>query len=138
MKWAHPVGQLGPRRRRVNADREVLTSVLSNLLQNAFKFTHPGGNVSLRVHATIDRVFIDVEDQCGGLPGDAQKLFLPHEQRGANRTGLGLGLGICLRGARVNDGEIQVLNRAGIGCVFTLDLPRQPAVAGVGRNGPPT
>jgi len=51
-------------------------------------------------------------------------LFRPFEQRGRDRTGLGLGLAISHRGARVNDGAIRVLNRPGAGCVFTLDLPR--------------
>lgn len=111
----------------VFADRQILASVVANLLQNAFKFTRSGGHVTLRVHATADRVLIDVEDQCGGLPaGKVEELFRPHEQRSTNRTGLGLGLGICQRGAKVNDGEIHVLNHPGAGCVFTVDLPRQP------------
>jgi hypothetical protein len=42
---------------------------------------------------------------------------------------LGLGLAVGQRGARVNGGEITVLNHPGTGCVFTVDLPRQlPAV----------
>lgn len=110
----------------VYADRQMLMSVVGNLLQNAFKFTRPGGRVCLRAHATADRVLIDVEDQCGGLPpGKAEELFRPFEQRGTDRTGLGLGLSISDRGARANDGEIHVLNHPGQGCVFTLDLPRQ-------------
>jgi signal transduction histidine kinase len=116
-----------PKDIRVNADRQILASVVSNLLQNAFKFTHLGGHVVLRAHATADRVLIDVEDECGGLPpGKEHGLFHPFEQRGADRTGLGLGLEICDRGARVNDGEIHVRNLPGTGCVFTVDLPRPP------------
>jgi signal transduction histidine kinase len=111
----------------VRADRQILASVVANLLQNAFKFTRPAGHVALRAHATADHVFIDIEDQCGGLPdGKTEELFRPFAQRGANRSGLGLGLAICDRGARVNDGEIQVLNRPGAGCVFTVVLPRLP------------
>ena len=110
----------------VHADRQILASVVANLLQNAFKFTRPGGHVLLRAHATVDRVLIDVEDQCGGLPpGKADELFHPFEQRSKDRTGLGLGLAICRRGAHVNDGTIHVLDQPGRGCVFTLDLPRQ-------------
>jgi signal transduction histidine kinase len=114
----------------VYADRQILMSVVANLLQNAFKFTHDKGHVLLRAQATNDRVLIDVEDQCGGLPpGQAEELFRPFEQRGTNRTGLGLGLGICLRGVQVNDGEIHVRNQPGTGCVFTVDLPRQVATS---------
>jgi signal transduction histidine kinase len=110
----------------VDADRQILGSVVGNLLQNAFKFTSPGGHVVLRTRTTPHRVLIDVEDQCGGLPaGKAEELFVPYQQRSADRTGLGLGLAICQRGAEVNGGEIHVLNRPGTGCVFTVDLPRQ-------------
>jgi signal transduction histidine kinase len=113
----------------VFADRQILTSVVANLLQNAFKFTRSGSRVSLRAQATADRVRIDVEDKCGGLPlGKIDELFHPFEQKSADRTGLGLGLDICQRGVRVNDGEIHVLNQSGIGCIFTVDLPRQSSM----------
>jgi signal transduction histidine kinase len=109
----------------VHADRQILTSVVSNLLHNAFKFTHPKSQVLLCAHATADRVLIDVEDECGGLPpGKVEELFHPYEQRGNDRTGLGLGLSVCHRGASANDGSIRVLNHPGSGCVFTVDLPR--------------
>jgi signal transduction histidine kinase len=109
----------------VHADRQILASVVANLLQNAFKFTRAGGHVALRARATAERVFIDVEDECGGLPADkAERLFRAYEQGSNDRTGLGLGLAICDRGARINDGEIHVLDHPGTGCVFTLDLPR--------------
>ncbi len=114
----------------VNADRQILASVVANLLQNAFKFTHSKGLVVLRAYATADRVLIDVEDECGGLPpGAAGDLFRPFEQRGANRTGMGLGLAICHRGVRANGGEIHVVNHPGAGCIFTVELPRLPPPA---------
>ena len=87
---------------RVDADRPVLTAVVTNLLQNAFKFTRPGSSVTLRGSATADRVLIAVEDECGGLPdGTIDDLFRPFEQRGADRTGLGLGLAMCRWGTEV-------------------------------------
>src|SRR6185436_7473581 len=77
----------------IAADRQVLAAVVTNLLQNAFKFTRPGTSVTLRVGASAERVFIEVEDECGGLPSaNANELFRPFEQRSADRTGLGLGL----------------------------------------------
>ncbi len=114
----------------VHADRQILASVVANLLQNAFKFTRPSGHVLLHAHATSDRVLIDVEDQCGGLPpGRTEELFRPFEKRATDRTGLGLGLGICVRGAEANDGKIRVVNQPGFGCVFTVDLTRHQAIA---------
>ena len=87
------------------ADRQVLTAVLFNVLQNAFKFTRPGTIVTLRVTAAADRVLIEIQDECGGLPaGNVDDLFLPFEQRSANRTGLGLGLAFCERRSKRTTG----------------------------------
>ena len=109
----------------VEADRQTLSAALSNLLQNAFKFTRPEGHVTLRVHATDDRVLLDVEDECGGFPpGRAAELFKPFHQRGADRSGLGLGLSITYRGVAACGGRVEVRNVPGTGCVFTIDLPR--------------
>jgi signal transduction histidine kinase len=112
----------------IRADRQVLAAVVGNLLQNAFKFTRPRTSVTLRLGVSAERVLIEVEDECGGLPtGDINGLFRPFEQRSADRTGLGLGLAFSRWGAALNDGRIHTRNLPGRGCVFTLDLPRVPA-----------
>jgi hypothetical protein len=109
----------------VEVDRHILASAVGNLLQNAFKFTHEKGNVTLRTRKTENQVFIDVEDECGGLPlGGAEALFRPYEQRGSDRSGLGLGLAISRRGVEVEGGEIHVRDLPGRGCVFTIEVPR--------------
>jgi signal transduction histidine kinase len=109
----------------VDVDRDMLLSAVGNLLQNAFKFTEPGTEVSLNAYAVADRILIDVEDHCGGLPpGSAQQMFLPFEQAGKNRSGLGLGLAICRRSVEANNGIVRVRDVPGSGCVFTIDLPR--------------
>ena len=119
-----------PRHVTVHVDRQILASVVANLLQNAFKFTRPGTTVVLRVDASIDRVLIEVEDECGGLAsGDLNELFRPFEQRGVDRTGLGLGLAFSRWGVEQSHGRIYARNLAGKGCVFTVDLPRIAAAA---------
>ncbi len=111
----------------IAGDRQVLAAVVGNLLQNAFKFTRPGTTVTLRVGASAERVLIEVHDECGGLPGgDVNEVFRPFEQRGADRTGMGLGLPLSRAGAEAHDGRIYARDLPGRGCVFTLDLPRQP------------
>lgn len=110
----------------IEGDRPILVAAVANLLQNAFKFTRQGGHVSLRASTTTDRVLFEVEDECGGLPaGVAEDLFRPFEQRGADRSGVGLGLAISLRAAKANEGDLRVRDIPGRGCVFTLDLPRK-------------
>jgi len=112
----------------VEGDSQILASVVTNLVQNALKFTRSHGAITVRTRTTPDRVFIDVADECGGLPtGTAEKLFLPFEQRGENRTGLGLGLAISKKGALALGGDVTVRNIPGTGCVFTVDLRRASA-----------
>jgi len=109
----------------IEADRPVLAAVVNNLLQNAFKFTRPKTCVTLRVGVSTERVLIEVQDECGGLPtGNANDLFHPFEQRSANRTGLGLGLAFSRWGAESNNGRIYTRNLPGQGCIFIIDLPR--------------
>jgi len=111
---------------KVDADRHMLSSAVSNLLQNAFKFTHAHGQVSLKTRAIADRILIEIEDECGGLPpGKAEELFHPFTQRAADRSGLGLGLSISNRGIEASGGRLLVRNLPGKGCIFTIDLPRQ-------------
>jgi signal transduction histidine kinase len=109
----------------VKVDGQLLAAAVTNLLQNAFKFTRAHGHVSLRTLPTEGRVRIEIEDECGGLPpGMAEDLFLPFEQQGSDRTGLGLGLSISRNSVQAEGGEIHVRDLPGIGCVFTIDLPR--------------
>jgi signal transduction histidine kinase len=111
----------------VEADHQILVSVVANLVQNAFKFTPPRGQVSVRTHTAGERVLIDVEDGCGGLaPGKIEELSRPSERRSIEGTGLGLGLSISLKGVWASGGEIHVSDRPGSGCMFTVDLPKAP------------
>jgi signal transduction histidine kinase len=112
----------------IDADRQLLGAAVANLLQNALKFTRDGGHVWLRTRRTDDLVFIDIEDECGGLPpGRSEALFRPFYQRGTDRSGLGLGLSISRRAVQLNGGEMMIRNLPGTGCVFTVKLPRNLA-----------
>jgi hypothetical protein len=108
------------------ADRDLLFSALGNLLQNAFKFTRCHTQVTLKAFAAGDRVLIEVEDHCGGLPpGDVEQMFWPFSQTGHDKVGVGLGLSICQRSVEANGGALSVRNIPGVGCAFTVDLPGQ-------------
>lgn len=116
----------------LHADRELLFSAVGNLLQNAFKFSRVGGHVRLHARADGERIRIDVQDSAGGLPaGFSDTAFAPFTQAGSDRTGLGLGLSIAQRSVEANDGRLSVVSAPGVGCVFTIDLPRsdQPSDA---------
>jgi hypothetical protein len=112
----------------VDADQATLFSAVGNLLDNAFKFTRRKTEVSLRAYAVGDRILIDVEDHCGGLPaGGAEKMLLLSTQSGADQASSGLA--ICQRSVQENNGDLRVRNVPGSGCVFTINLPRHTLAA---------
>ena len=109
----------------IAGDRDLLAAAVGNLLQNAFKFTHAHSEVTLNAYAAANRILIDVEDNCGGLPPRAvENMFRAFAQGGNDRSGLGLGLSISRRSVEANSGVLSVRDVPGTGCVFTIDLPR--------------
>jgi len=110
----------------VEADAHMLAASVTNLLQNAFKFTRPHSHVLLSAHASKGRVLIEIEDECGGLPdGTTEDLFRPFEQHGQDRSGVGLGLAISRKAVEASGGTLSVKDKPGVGCVFTLNLPQK-------------
>lgn len=109
----------------VNADPQLLSSALFNLIQNAFKYSVPHGQVMVRTVRANAVVSIEVEDECGGLPeGNAEALFtLFGGRRGRDRTGLGLGLNTSRKAVKAFGGDIAVRNLPGKGCIFAIELP---------------
>ena len=114
----------------VNADEMLLTSAISNLLQNAIKFSRPGGCVTLSCWAGEAGVVIEVEDECGGLPpGEATQQLFPLVHGAEQPMNLGLGLAITRRAVEAMNGSVHVENHVGRGCslmlLFPLALPRR-------------
>src|SRR3954454_13007567 len=108
----------------IEADPRLLRSDVYNLLHNALKFSHEQSTVVVSAGYADGRVSIEVTDGCGGLPpGKAEELFAPLVQRGENRSGYGLGLGIALQAAEAHNGTIKVRDVPGKGCAFILDVP---------------
>lgn len=106
-------------------NRDSLLSAVTNLLQNAVKFTKPNREVILSAYASADRILIDVKDHCGGLPvGAGNSMFLPFAQAGRDRSGMGLGLTIAKNAVEASDGVISVRDIPGSGCIFTVNVPR--------------
>ena len=119
----------------IQGDRDLLLAALANLLNNALKFTCAHTAVSLTAYAEGQRILIVVRDHCGGLPaGNAEKMFSPFTQRGDDRSGLGLGLSIARQSIQRSGGQLSVEDFPGVGCAFTMSLPRHLALDGF----PPT
>jgi signal transduction histidine kinase len=108
----------------LDGDRHQLMSAVMNLVQNALKFTEAGGDVRVTVRMTSTRLFVAVQDQCGGLLDPSPQITKAFtDRRGTDRTGLGLGLSIAKKIIRAHAGDITVRNVPGCGCVFTIELP---------------
>ena len=109
----------------ISADHQLIYSALSNLVQNALKFSPEDKKIEIRGFLKDNKVVIEVEDSCGGLPPNyAEDLFKPYEQLHENKSGMGLGLAITKRAVTLNNGTLEVRNLPGKGCVFTMKFPR--------------
>jgi signal transduction histidine kinase len=77
----------------VDADPDLLFSAVGNLLQNAFKFTHPHSEVTLSAYASGERILIDIRITAAGCRmGFEDKMFEPFTQANDDKRGLGLGI----------------------------------------------
>ena len=120
---AHFATEAGDPALPIVVNPELLASAVTNLLQNAFKFSRPGGRVVLRTRRAGDRAVLEIEDECGGLPPGTHLFRGFAERRGTDRTGLGLGLSIAREAVQAHGGDIQVRNLPGRGCIFAIELP---------------
>jgi signal transduction histidine kinase len=111
------------------ADQHLLYSALSNVIQNALKFTHTGGEIKIRGNPVGENIVIEVEDECGGLNDAKADLFKPFVQKNDDRGGMGLGLTITKQAVTLNKGTIEVRDLPGKGCIFALTLPRKADMA---------
>lgn len=109
---------------RATGGRSLLFGALMNLLQNAFKYTAPGTEVTLSARADGGTALIEVADHCGGLPpGAVETLFQPFQRRHGDKAGLGLGLTIARQSVESSGGTLDVRDLPGTGCVFSMRLP---------------
>jgi K+-sensing histidine kinase KdpD len=110
----------------VQADLQLFHSAVSNLIENALKYTHDGGKILIRAEVVNEDIIFEVEDECGGLAKNAAKdLFKPFEQQNEKRKGLGPGLTLAQQIIELHKGTLDVRNLPNKGCVFTITLPKK-------------
>jgi PAS domain S-box-containing protein len=115
----------------IYADREMMNTILRNLISNALKFTHQNGQVTVGCRITgKSNVSIYVTDNGVGINTEKQKhLFSLHKDSSpgtSKESGTGLGLIICKEFAELNGGTIQFESNPGKGSTFYLMIPATP------------
>ena len=113
----------------VKADENGLSVVLRNLINNALKFTEPGGHIKLEAKKESELISVSISDYGIGIPeGKLNSLFLIDENKSTTGTkgekGTGLGLSLCHEFIRLHKGDITVHSKVGMGTTFNFSLPR--------------
>jgi PAS domain S-box-containing protein len=127
---------------RINCDPDKVRQVLTNLTENAAKYSPDGGLVEIRLQRHGNAVRFSVRDEGLGIPvAEQRRIFKkfyrvdPNLSRGIGGTGLGLY--ICKELVRRMDGHIWVESREGEGSTFAFELPLSPAETRGGGSEPP-
>jgi len=112
----------------VSADRLVLREAITNVVDNAIKYSPHASTVEIRVGAAGNRARLTVADQGPGIAAEHRerifdRFFRLDEARSRDNGGAGLGLAIARWAVAVNGGEISVEAGASGGSVFIIDLP---------------
>jgi two-component system sensor histidine kinase SenX3 len=128
-----------PVRLTVVGDRRQLVSAVTNLVDNAVKYSEPGSAVAVR--ARTDGVWLDVtvRDHGMGIPRrDLERIFerfyRVDRARSRETGGTGLGLAIVRHVASNHRGEVRVESREGVGSTFTLRLPAGPGPVAITKE----
>lgn len=114
---------------QVYADKNMVNTILRNLVSNALKFTDPGGKVTVRCRKADDlHVLVEVEDTGIGISKESiDKLFQIDQYFSTagttGETGTGLGLIICREFVQKNKGELRVSSEINKGTTFSFTLP---------------
>ena len=111
-------------------DAHLIVQVVTNLIDNAVKYTPAGSQIELSGYARGDRVYIEVADEGPGIPdGEKQRLFdmfyTGNNEHGDGRRGIGLGLSLCKTIAEAHGGGISVRDRSPHGSIFSVQLVRE-------------
>ena len=111
------------------ADREIILSIVTNLISNAIKYNKENGEVNIRVFEDNKNVVLEVEDTGVGIPaGDQERIFerfyRVDKSRSRQAGGTGLGLSIVRNYVQNLNGVIEVDSEYGKGTTFTVKLPK--------------
>ena len=110
----------------IMGDLKQLERLVTNLLDNAFKFTGRGGRISVEIRTAADAIELKVIDNGIGIPAEEIPHLFDRYWRGSKSRGMrgsGLGLAIVKCVARMHDGSVSVKSEEGKGSEFCIKIP---------------
>jgi two-component system, OmpR family, phosphate regulon sensor histidine kinase PhoR len=118
-----------PKDVRIFADRFRLEQMMTNLIDNAIKFNHPDGSVTVSHKSNEHNDLLLVEDSGEGISNEHsvrifERFYRTDKARSREIGGTGLGLAIVKHLALLHKGEVTVSSNLGKGSVFTIELPK--------------
>ncbi len=113
----------------IMADSDRITQILTNLLDNAFLYTPPGGSITVRAHAGDHSIYVSIDDTGYGLSEDEQgkifnRFYRSERDEVQQVPGTGLGLAIVRSLVEMHGGQISVESVLDEGSTFSFSLPR--------------
>ena len=119
--------------KQVHGDEDLLHQVVYNLVENAVKFTNPGGYIKFTVCDSIDRVAVDIENSGSGIQADElplvfEKFYKTDKSRSQDKNGMGLGLYLVKTIIRLHGGDISVTSAVDQFTRFSFYIPKQAEV----------
>ena len=125
----------------VLADRLVLREAVTNVLDNAIKYSSAGSTIAVRVQRVGDRALVAIADEGPGIPPEHRdrifhRFFRVDEARSRDRGGAGLGLAIAKWAVDIHGGQITVQERPGGGSEFRIVLPAVPPAGALDSSKP--
>ena len=109
---------------QVKTDENRLKQVFINILDNSFKFTPPGGDVTFTARHAAGRVVFEITDTGSGIPQDELPYIKEKFYKGRNsKTGNGIGLSICEEIIKLMDGSFDIKSGQGTGTSVIITLP---------------
>lgn len=117
---------------KFKGDEDLIEQIWINIIENAIKFSEPGGEITVQLKNFNDKVVIKIADTGIGISEESKKRVFERFYQGENahsKVGNGLGLAIVKRIVEICKGEIDIESNVGVGTTFFISLPKYDSEA---------
>ena len=109
--------------KKLISDPNKIDTITSNIIANAIKFSHEGSEINVKVEHVNGDLFLEVDDEAGGISNDLkEKVFDRYFRVGNQEEGTGIGLSLVRELVELLDGKIEILDSR-LGSIFSVRIP---------------